>query len=102
MAIVSHNTEAMKSWSGIITNSAAEYDELINSLYNLVDNLVAADFTGGLSQDFENSVLEKRDEFHKLSELLGECSELISKTSSSIESDEAELKSRIQSHNMFN
>lgn len=102
MGIVTHNTEAMRTWSGNITNSSNEYKDYISSLYNLVDTLVAADFTGGLSKDFENSVLDKREEFNRLAEVLEECSDLISKTSEGIDNDEAELKASIERHNSFN
>lgn len=101
MGIVGHNTELMQSWSGNIKNSAEEYRELISSLYNLVDNLVASDFTGGLSQDFENAVLNKRDDFNRLSDILEECADLISNTSSKIESDEESLSAQIQNHSVI-
>ncbi len=101
MGIVTHNTDSMRSWSGNITNSSNEYRDYISSLYNLVDTLVSADFTGGLSQDFESSVLEKREDFNRLAEVLDECSDLITKTSNTIDSDEAQLKAQIQSHNTF-
>lgn len=102
MGVVTHNTESMRTWSGNITNSANEYRDYISSLYNLVDTLVSADFTGGLSKDFESSVLEKRDDFNRLSETLDDCADLITKTSTTIDNDEAELKARIQSHDSFN
>ena len=102
MGVVTHNTESMRAWSGNITNSANEYKDYISSLYNLVDTLVSADFTGGLSKDFESSVLDKRDDFNRLGEVLDECADLITKTSNSIDNDEAVLKARIESHNSFN
>ena len=101
MGIVTHNTDSMRSWSGNITNSSNEYRDYISSLYNLVDTLVSADFTGGLSQDFENFVLGKREDFNRLSGVLEECADLISKTSTAIDNDEAELKAHIQSSDSF-
>ena len=102
MGVVTHNTDAMRTWSGDITNAANDYRDYINSLYNLVDTLVSADFTGGLSKDFENAVLDKRDDFNRLGEVLDECSDLIDKTSTTIDNDEEELKASIESHNSFN
>lgn len=99
--IVGHNTEAMREWSGNIETSAQEYDQLISSLYSLVDNLVSTEFTGGLSQDFEESVLNKKDDFMRLSQTLNDCAELVKTRSSRIDDDEAELKSQIQSSSMF-
>ena len=101
MSVVSHNTESMRTWSGNITNAVNEYNEYISSLYSLVDNLVSSDFTGGLSQDFENFVLGKREDFNRLSGVLEECADLISKTSTAIDNDEAELKAHIQSSDSF-
>lgn len=102
MEVVSHNVEAMRAWSGNINNASTDYKDYINNLYTLVDNLVSSDFTGGLSKDFETLVLDKRQDFIRYADVLEECAELIDKTSSSIESDEDALRSRIQSHDVFN
>lgn len=99
--VVGHNTEVMRQWSGNIINSAKEYDDLINSLYNLVDSLVGSEFTGGLSTDFEESVLRQKDNFRRLSETLQECADLISNTSNKIDDDEAYLRSQIQNNSVF-
>ena len=102
MEVVSHNVEAMRAWSGNINTASSDYSDYIKNLYTLVDNLVSSDFTGGLSQDFENLVLDKKDDFMRYSEVLEECAELIDKTSTNIENDEEELRSRIQNHDVFN
>lgn len=95
MAVVGHDTEAMRQWSGNIERCAEDYDNLIKQLYNTVDALVTTEFTGGLSKDFENAVMDQRANFFSLVDTLRECAEVVSNTSASIDEDEAYLKSQI-------
>lgn len=96
---VGHNTGEMRKWSGDINKASEEYNDLVNDLYKNVDVLVSSEFTGGLAKEFENDVLDKRQDFLNLSTILNEASELISSTASSIDEDEEYLASRFKSNN---
>jgi uncharacterized protein YukE len=91
----------MRKWSGDIDKASEEYKGLVDDLYKNVDVLVSSEFTGGLSKEFENDVLDKKDTFLSLSTTLNEASELISATASSIDDDEEYLASRFKSNNEF-
>lgn len=97
---VSHNTEAMRSWSTNMNENADNYDMLVNRLYALVDQFVgSSDFSGGLSSDFMDKVLSQKPAFERFSTTFKECAKLINDRSRKIDSDEAELKSRIANAN---
>lgn len=98
---VGHNTQEMRDWSSDVENCADEYKDSIESLYNLIDGFVASDFTGGLSGQFQSSVLEQRDRFNSLAEVLQEISDCIKQTSSVIDDDEAELKQMMDNSSVF-
>ena len=95
MAVVGHDTEAMRQWSGNIERCADDYDALIKQLYNTVDSLVTTEFTGGLSRDFEGAVMDQRANFFSLVDTLRDCADVVSNTSNSIDEDEAYLRSQI-------
>lgn len=100
MAIVSHNTEGMRSWSNKLGENSNNYDDLVARLYNLVDQFVgSADFKGGLSTDFEEMVVSQRPAFERYSQTFRECVDLINQTATNIDNDEAELKNMINSSN---
>lgn len=97
---VSHNTEGMRSWASNMEANAESYDMLVNRLYSLVDQFVgSSDFSGGLSSDFMDRVLSQKPEFQKFSTTFNECAKLINDRSRKIDSDEAQLKSRIAAAN---
>lgn len=98
---VGHDTSVMRVWSGNISNSARDYDDAIKKLYSIVDNLVTAEFTGGLSKELETAILNQRQTFNEVTRTLEECAELITQTSNSIDEDEAMLKASIDSSNLF-
>ena len=100
MVTVSHNTELMRSWSTTMTDKSNNYDDLVARLYSLVDQFVGSeDFKGGLSTDFEDKVISQRPAFERYSATFNECSDLINKTATNIDSDEAELKGAINRAN---
>ena len=100
--IVSHSTDLMRGWSENINDKSNNYDELINKLYNLIDFFVGSeDFRGGITKDFEDSVISHREEFKRYSSTFRECTEYISKAATDIESDEAELKASFNNANPF-
>jgi len=101
MNSVGHNTGAMRTWSGDMNKASEDYNALVDDLYHNVDDLVSVEFTGGLSKDFENDVLDKREAFNSLSRTLVECADLINSTASSIDADEEALSARIKSNNNF-
>ena len=48
--IVSHDTNAMRTWSNNVDQNSGDYDDLISKLYALVDQFVGSpQFKGGLS-----------------------------------------------------
>lgn len=98
---VGHNTGEMRNWSDDMGNLSQEYDNLIRSLYNLVDNFVAADFTGGLSTQFQSTVMAQRDHLNGLTEFLQEVSDCIKQTSSIIDRDEEDLTRMMNSSSLF-
>ncbi len=100
MAIVSHNTELMRNWSTTMDENNSNYDDLVARLYNLVNQFVGSEeFKGGLSTDFEEKVISQRPAFERYSATFAECSELIRKTASDIDTDEGELKGAINRAN---
>ena len=98
---VGHNTQEMRNWSNDIVNAAEEYDTLIKTLYSLVDGFVSSDFTGGLSGQFEASVMNQREHLNKLTSVLQEVSECVSQRSNIIDQDEEELKSMMNNSSLF-
>ena len=101
--VISHDTAGMRKWSGSMENLADDYDSLVARLYALVDGFVGSpQFKGGLSADFADNVLSKKQAFLEYSETFKECSEYLKSRAGRIDSDEAELKSRIASSNPLN
>ena len=98
---VSHNTGAMRDWSGNINTAATEYDSDIRKLYSLVDSFVASDFTGGLSQQFADSVLNQRDKFYALKDTLEEIAKYVNGKADSIDDDDAMLSNEIKNNSIF-
>jgi len=97
---VSHNTGAMRNWSSNMTSNAEEYDALINRLYSLIEEFTgSSDFSGGLSTDFYNAVVEKKSAFMSYSATFRECADLINKRASKIDSNEADLKNKFNNAN---
>ena len=100
MGTVSHNTGSMRNWASNMDSNAEEYDSLINRLYSLIEEFTnSSDFSGGLSTDFYNAVIDKKSAFMSYSTTFRECAQLINKTASRIDSNEAELKNRFNSSN---
>ena len=99
-SIVSHNTGAMRNWSSNMTSNAEEYDALINRLYSLIEEFTSSsDFSGGLSTDFYNAVVEKKSAFMSYSATFRECADLINKRAARIDSNEADLKNKFNNAN---
>lgn len=97
---VSHNTGGMRNWASNMNDNAEEYDSLISRLYSLIDEFTnSSNFSGGLSTDFYNAVVEKKSAFMSYSATFRDCAELINKRASKIDSDEAELKNRFNRAN---
>ena len=91
--IVSHDTNAMRDWSNNMEQQSGDYDDLISRFYALVDQFVgSAEFKGGLSEDFYNMVIDKRNEFERYSDTFRECAKILSGRADNIESDEAYMK----------
>ena len=100
MSIVSHNTDAIREWSNVMDDNAGDYDSLINRLYNLVEAFAGSElFKGGLSTDLLNKMAEVKPEFLKYSSTFRDCTELTRSIAKAIDTDEANLKSRITSSN---
>ncbi len=98
--IVSHSTDLMRSWSTDINEKSNSYDELVDSLYKTIDQFVGSeDFKGGITEDFENSVLSRRPDFQKYSTTFRECTEYMDKAAQTIDDDEAELKASFEQNN---
>ena len=99
-SIVSHNTGAMRNWSSNMTSNAEEYDALINRLYSLIEEFTSSsDFSGGLSTDFYNAVVEKKSAFMSYSATFRECADLINKRAARIDSNETDLKNKFNNAN---
>ena len=97
---VSHNTGAMRNWSSNMTSNAEEYDALINRLYSLIEEFTSSsDFSGGLSTDFYNAVVEKKSAFMSYSATFRECADLINKRAARIDSNETDLKNKFNNAN---
>ena len=91
--IVSHDTNAMRDWSNNMDQQSTEYDHLISSFYALVDRFVGSpDFKGGLSEDFYNTVIDKRSDFERYSDTFRECAKILNSRAANIDSDEAQMK----------
>ena len=98
--VVSHDTELMRNWSNTMGENTNQYDSLVNRLYGLIDQFVGSEeFRGGLSTDFMDKVMSQKPAFIRYSDTFKECAELINSTATRIDSDEAELKSAINSAN---
>lgn len=100
MSIVSHNTDRMRDWSSVMDTNAGDYDSLINRLYSLVEGFAGSEqFKGGLSTDLLNRMTELKPQFLKYSSTFRDCTDLIRSRAQGIDSDEANLKSRIEKSN---
>ena len=99
MAQISHNTENMRKWSGDITEAQETFNSYYEKLYQIIERFGNEIFEGNLSKDFQDYVLDKKDKFKSLGETLGECAELVSKTSQKIDSDTESLKNDIKYKN---
>ena len=98
--------EAMTSLYSNLTSQYREnqinkyYDSLINRLYNLVEAFAGSElFKGGLSADLLNKMTEVKPQFLKYSSTFRDCTDLTRSIAKTIDTDEANLKSRITSSN---
>ncbi|MBR6133452.1 MAG: hypothetical protein IKQ29_01905 [Bacilli bacterium] len=94
---VGHNTGEMRNWTNNINDAKGDYEATVTDLYQNIDILVSSEFCGGLAQEFENIVLDKKQAFLDVAETLGEAAEMISSTANKIDQDEADLASRFRS-----
>ena len=97
---VSHNTGSMRTWSSNMTSNAEEYDSLISRLYSLIEEFTSSsDFSGGLSTDFYNAVVDKKSAFMSYSATFRDCADLITKRAAKIDKNEADLNHRFKNAN---
>lgn len=95
--IVSHNTELMRDWTGNLKNNTTVYDDLVNRMYTLIEQFAGSnDFKGGLSDEFVNVVLNRKQFFKDYSETFNECISVMNKTANKIDDDTNRLA------NMYN
>lgn len=91
--IVSHDTNAMRTWSNNVEQSSGNYDDLVTRFYNLVDQFVGSpEFKGGLSEEFYNTVINQRQAFMNYSQTFRDCAEYMKTKAGNIDSDEAQMK----------
>ena len=100
MSIVSHNTDQMRDWSAVMDTNAQDYDSLINRLYNLIEGFAGSElFKGGLSVDLLNQMTDLKPQFFKYSSTFRDCTDLIRTRAKAIDTDESNLRSRIDKSN---
>ena len=91
--IVSHDTNAMRTWSNNVDQNSGDYDDLISKFYAIVDQFVGSpQFKGGLSDEFFNVVINQRNTFLQYSETFRECAKYMTTKAGNIDSDEAQMK----------
>lgn len=100
---VSHDTNAMRTWSTNVDQHSGDYDDLVSKFYNLVDQFVGSpDFKGGLSEEFFNTVVSKRQVFESYSDTFRECAKYMNTKAGNIDSDEAQMKAMFNRANPLN
>lgn len=98
--IVSHDTSLMQNWSNTMQSNNSDYESLVRELYSLVEEFANSnDFKGGLSTNFLDTFLGRKQAFLDFAQDFNECSEYIKARARDIESDESYLKSKIESNN---
>lgn len=100
MAIVSHDTNLMQNWSNNMQSNNSDYESLIRELYALVEEFASSDdFKGGLSTNFLENFLGKKQSFMDFSQAFNDTVDYIKSRARDIESDEAYLQSKIENNN---
>ena len=94
---VGHNTGEMRNWTNNIKDAKGNQEDTVRDIYENIDILVSSEFCGGLAQEFENNVLDKKQSFLDVAATLGEAAEMISSTANKIDQDEADLAARFRS-----
>lgn len=99
--ITVYDTEEMRSYSGNIGEAANMYKDNVDSLYRLVEELVADDFTGDVGTEFSEEVLSKKSYYLGMYETLEDCAGLIKEKSGIIDDNTQMLNNHIRSGNYF-
>lgn len=98
--IVSHDTDQMRTWSTNMNSNAADYRNLIDELYGLIDEFAGSSmFKGGLSTDLATNTEGQKANFIKFETTFNDAADILKNRAQNIDSDEAYLQSRIQNNN---
>ena len=62
----------MRDWSNTVGNKAEEFNDLVNGLYSKIEALLATDYKGGVSDTFNETVLDLKPFFTRQYETLNE------------------------------
>ena len=72
MSRIGSNTTSMRDWSNTVGNKAEEFNDLVNGLYSKIEALLATDYKGGVSDTFNETVLDLKPFFTRQYETLNE------------------------------
>ena len=72
MSRIGSNTTSMRDWSNTVGTKAEEFNDYVDGLYQKIDALLSTDYKGGVSDTFNEAVLDLRPFFTRQYETLQE------------------------------
>lgn len=96
MSVIAHNTDLMGSWIENLDSKDKYYLDAMNELFNSVQTLVGSpEFSGGIPENFQERVLNKRSSFDKYSQTFEDLCKFMKQKKDQIEDDTSRLVSEI-------
>lgn len=102
MSTVSHNVSEIYNSAKQYEEHASSYDVLIGNLYSLIEELTSDQvFKGGLSMEFKNDVLDKKQKFYSYSSTFRDAAEILNKRGHNIEDATMQMSSKIRNSSIL-
>ena len=99
--IISYDTEEMGLWSCNVSDAATAFVDEVGSLYKLIDEFVADDFTGNTSEEFKSLTDGVRPKYEDNYDIINECAKLIQDSASNYADNDAALQREIGNSSLF-
>ncbi len=99
--IISYDTEEMGLWSGNVSDAATSFVDEVGSLYKLIDEFVADDFTGNTSEEFKALTEGVRPKYEDNYDIINECAKLIQDSATNYADNDAALQREINNSSVF-
>lgn len=82
MSLFAENIGEMRAWCQTVGTKAEEFKELVDNLYSRINDLTSGDFKGGVSEAFQENVLNLRPFFEQQYQTMMDFADLLNQTAS--------------------